>query len=179
MMFVPDAATSSGPVAATLRKPKLLVYVGHTGKSLLRNISSWKILYRPPDHAGPLQPHVVLFQSSQNIDFVHKAAEVPGDVWARARRGAGKIVFDASLEGRPHFDETSAALHRFLGEAGVGLEAGVYVTQNREYGREYQAYCARMGLSRTMKVVYYDYWLRPRARKAARRSAKTVSPPTS
>ena len=160
MTFAPDAAARPGPLAAARRKPKLLVHVGGPGKNLLRHVSSWKILYRPSDYVGPLQPHVVLFPSSQNNDFVRRAAEVPDDVWARARRGAGKIVFDASLEGRPHFEQTSTALHRFLGEAGVGLDAGVYVTQNREYGREYQAYCARLGLTRTMKVVYYDYWLR-------------------
>ena len=109
MTFVPDAAARSAPVDAPFRKPKLFVHVGHTGKTLLRHISSWKILYRPADYAGPLQPHMVLFQSSQDIDFVRAAAEIPDSVLAGVRRGAGKIVFDASLEGRPHADETSAA----------------------------------------------------------------------
>ena len=142
------------------RKPKLFVYAGAPGKHLLRHVSVRRVRQYPPDDPGPFSPHMAVFPSSQNIDFVRRAAEIPDSVWSRARHGLGKVVFDASLEGRPHADETSAALHGFLAKAGLGPEAGVYVTQNRQYGADYQAYCARMGLKRTMKVVYYDYWLR-------------------
>jgi hypothetical protein len=139
---------------------KLFVYVGHEGKHLLRHVKVRKFKYFDQDPARWTGSDLVLFQSSFDLGFVNGAGRIPESAWSWVRRGVGKVVFDASREARPHHPEESEALHRFLRTVGAPLEQAIYVTQDRQYGPAYQAYCAGAGVPKPMKVVNYDYWIR-------------------
>ncbi len=128
-------------------------------KHLLRLVSSRSFASRPIDEPGE-GPDIALFPASQNLDFIERALAAPPGLWRSAREGRGKVVFDASGEGKPHTADRTGRLHQLLHEVGVPLERAVYVTQDRGYARDYADHCAGIGLKRTIQVVVYDYWLR-------------------
>jgi hypothetical protein len=123
---------------------------------LVRGLFRWV----PPDAVGPEGADIVLFQASQNLNFVPAARGLAAHVWRRVREGGGRVVFDASMEGKAHTPDGSLSLHGLLDHAGAPADRAIYVTQDRRYEADYAGWCAANGVERRMKVVVYDYWLR-------------------
>jgi hypothetical protein len=113
-----------------------------------------------PEDAAHEDADIVLFQASQNLGFVPRAGALHDRVWRRAREGDGRVVFDASMEGKPHTPEAAAQLHDLLDKARVPASNAVYITQDRQYAADYAAWLASHGLKTGIKVVVYDYWIR-------------------
>ena len=129
-------------------------------KNAFRLMPEGRIDERPLSEPGSDDLDVVVFQAGQNLDFAETFDQLPPRLWASARAGRGKVVFDASSEGRMHDPRTTDQLHALLRRAGVPLEQGVYLTQNRPYAQDYAVSCDSNGIAERMKIVVYDYWIR-------------------
>ena len=139
------------------RDPALIV-VGE-GKSFLRHMggASARIERLRPGFTG--EPDLIVFPCSQNLNFIEEAVSLPDELWAKARAGRAVVVFDSSLEGRPHEAAHTDALHEFLVRVGVSPAQAVYLTQDRQYEAHYLAH--RSGRDgEPIQVIVYDYWIR-------------------
>jgi hypothetical protein len=155
----PDEAAPPPLAAPAERQPRLRVWLGRDEKHVFRHLDrdAYEIVSAAPA-AEP--PDVVLFPSSQDVEFVHAAASIPDSVWTKVRAGRGVVLFDASMEGRLHDPQRSQALHRFAEQVGAPPGCCIYLTQDRTYGQDYAAWRQSQGLSAPMKVLNYDYWIR-------------------
>jgi hypothetical protein len=106
---------------------------------------------------------VILFPAGkvgQFLTLLEEARAWPAHVWAGPRSGSGRIVFDASGEASPMSKPLAKTMHRFLAAIGVPFDRAVYLTAEPPFAEAYRAYCDLLGLSRTMKVLHYDLWVR-------------------
>ena len=144
---------------SSLTRPFLLC-ADPSEKHAFRFLEDGRVAERPLNDPGPEPPDLVVFQAGQNLQFTHAATELPDHLWTSARDGRGRVVFDASPEGKAHEPGRSEQLHDMLRRVGVPLEQAVYLTQDRQYASDYSEYCQRIGLERRMRVIVHDYWIR-------------------
>jgi hypothetical protein len=147
-------------LAAAADQRELVVCLDPADRHLLEEVKVRRWRARPLEDPDPEGCDLLLFQVSHNLGFLRRAEALPAAAWARARSGHGRVVFDASKEGKLHNPETSLALHGLLERMGVPPERAVYATQDRQYEGDYAAWRQGLGLPHGMTVVVYDYWLR-------------------
>lgn len=87
-------------------------------------------------------------------------AQVPQHLWDRAAAGKMRLVFDASGEGRLHDPEQSRQAHAFLAARGIDPRSVSYITQERGYGGDYDAWRASERAGPGMRILYADYFIR-------------------
>ena len=102
--------------------------------------------------------HRIAILPASRLDFADRFQEIPDWVWEPARKGRGKVLFDASVEAKPHEPLRTRTLHDFLERARVSSDQAVYLTQDRGYADAYFAYCKASG-ERPMPVMVHDYWV--------------------
>lgn len=139
---------------------KLKVYVGLPGKTLFTRLGDPRVGVYPSGFAGDLEPDLVVFPCSQDDRFDPDSIVLPVSVERRLRSGRAGVVFDSSLEGSPHDPRRSDMLHRLLARLCVRADRAVYITQDRGYLAEYQAYCALAHIGPPMTVLNYDFWIK-------------------
>ena len=120
-------------------------------------MSDAAVVMKPLRRAEPGRHRLVVLPASLDLDFLKGLKETPDWVWEPARSGVGKVVFDASLEGYPHWVKRSHALHRMLQRKGIPREHAVYLTQDRGYEHDYRQVFAGEPV---MRVLVEDYWIR-------------------
>ena len=136
---------------------KLFVVLAHPGKSVMHRIRSPRIRFLPMDDEGS-PGHGIAILPASRLDFADRFQEIPDWVWEPARKRRGKVLFDASLEAKPHEPLRTRALHDLLERAHVSSDQAVYLTQDRGYADAYFAYCKASG-ERPMPVMVHDYWV--------------------
>jgi hypothetical protein len=94
------------------------------------------------------------------MTFADWLAQVPQRLWDRAAAGQMRIVFDASGEGRTHDPEQSRQTHAFLAARGVDPRTVSYITQDRGYGADYEAWRTAERAGPGMRILYADYFIR-------------------
>ena len=148
------------PITETLIKGELSICADPSDKHAFRFLRTRRVDERPLNEPGSAAPDLVIFQVGQDLGFADTLEGLPPQLWTSAQQGAGKVVFDASTEGKAHDPASTDLLHAALRRAKVPIGRGVYITQNRQYADDYRAYCRASGLSQGMRVVVYDYWIR-------------------
>ena len=146
-----------GPLASLDCPEKLFVVLVHPGKSVMHRIRFPRIKFLPMDDDGTPGHRIAVVPASR-LDFVARFQEIPDWVWEPARKGTGKVLFDASLEAKPHEPLRARTLHDFLDRARVPRGQAVYLTQDRGYADAYLAFCKASG-ERPMTVLVQDYWI--------------------
>ena len=129
-------------------------YSGKTGLDLMAGSG---LVVKPPRSSPPEGHALVVLPASLDLDFLEHLREIPDWVWEPARTAAGRLVFDASLEGYPHDIKRSHRLHRFLERTRIPRANAVYLTQDRGYRDAYNDVFAPEGV---MRVLVHDYWIR-------------------
>ncbi len=129
------------------------------GKHLFPILGGPKIVCRRSEKGMRGPPDIIVI-SLQNTDeaLVEARTSLPAEAWTRVAEGKAVVVFDHSPEAVVHTPERTAMLHGFLRDMGVAPHRAVYLTEDRTYREPYEAYCAREGLGRPMKVLFYDYY---------------------
>ena len=138
------------------RKP-VRALKAHLGRSCLDLMSGSRVVMKPLRRAEPGRHYLVVVPVSLDLDFLERPKEIPDWVWESARSGAGRVVFDASLEGFPHRPKRSQLLHRMLQRERIPRENAVWLTQDRGYEDDYRQVFAGEPL---MRVLVEDYWIR-------------------
>ena len=148
------APRSSTPAGRPLR-----AVAAGSGKHLFDHVNDPRVMFTPVGSAfeGEADLIVVPCGSSYKVAIAEK--ELPESVWQAAREGRAIVVLDASTEGSRHDEERTADLHGFLAHKGVAADQAVYLTQDRDYRRQYLAFCARSAIGPTMAVVLNDYFI--------------------
>ena len=160
-------------MSSDIAPSKVFVLQPHAGKNALERMTSPKVRLISEAEATHASHSVTVLPSSLDLGFIDRFEEIPDGAWEPARRGRGKVVFDASGEGWPHSPDRTRALHGFLERAGVPRTQGVYMTQDRGYAADYQAHCEAIGDGPPMKVIVYDYWVRIVARQHEQLGSQT------
>src|SRR3569623_1120310 len=156
--MIPPRVRGEGPLWMLSHCPeKFFVVLAHPGKSVVHRIRSPRIRFLPMEEGGS-PGHRIAGLPASRLDFVDRFQDIPDWVWAPARQGRGKVLFDASAEAKPHEPQRARTLHGFLERAGVAAGQAVYLTQDRGYADAYLAYCKASGV-RPMRVLVHDYWL--------------------
>lgn len=77
------------------------------------------------------------------------------------REGKLKILFDMSNEGPParYYGDWVQLLHDEIRRQGLLPSHCVMITQNREYGADYAAWCEDVGETEPMAILDYDYYI--------------------
>ncbi len=138
------------------RKP-VRALKAHIGRSCLDLMAESGVVVKLLRRAEPGRHRLVVLPASLDFSFLERVKEIPDWVWEPARSGAGRVVFDASLEGYPHRLKRSHLLHRLLQRKRIPRENAVYLTQDRGYQEAY-----RQGFAGepVMRVLVEDYWIR-------------------
>ena len=134
------------------------IRLGNDGYHLFRHFAPALMTLRPIDAEG--RTDLIVFACNKPLDAAEGPDRLPAHAWDDAARGGTRIVFDASGEGKPHDPATSEQMHGLLARRGVPFDHAVYLTQDRQYGADYAAWCAAQGIGRRIKVINYDYWIR-------------------
>ena len=141
-------------------RPLRVLLAATGGPTLFETLEDPRIVVVEATDGEPAEPDLVVVPRAERIASAaaFAAALAPG-LWRRIAQGAAGIVLDASSEGAPHRAARSDALHQVLREKAVDPRGIVYVTQDRGYGSDYEAHCARAGLT-LMQVWVYDAYIR-------------------
>ena len=76
------------------------------------------------------------------------------------RAGTAGIIIDNSSEGPPYQPQQGAAWHRSFSEADLPPGRFVFITQDRRFARDYNAWCDQNGIGERVAVLNYDYHLK-------------------
>jgi hypothetical protein len=140
------------------QRPVSVLVVGE-GRHLFENTLDGRILLADRPSQMP-HPDLVVFPCGQDRRFERVAvAALPEEVRTRLALGATAVVFDASTEGVPHKPDIAASLHAVIHALGAATGRCVLLTQDRQYERDYRAYCADVGFERPVAVINHDYWI--------------------
>ena len=107
-----------------------------------------------------LTADALIFPHAEDRTYVEDASEVPDAIWDRVRQGLAKLVLDASSEGMAHTAQEAHALHAFLRDRGVEPSNTLYLTQDRRYPADYEAWCAAEGLAPMRTRILDSYVFR-------------------
>ena len=98
------------------------------------------------------------------IPFVkrHSLADAGVDesLWSKVREGRVRLVIDACTELRLHNPDVSLGVHKFLAERQIPASNVAYLTEVRNYAREYDEWAASEGVSEKIPVHFFDYCMR-------------------
>lgn len=123
----------------------------HLGDPRVQMVKATKALRTPPQ---------VLVMALQGRSALEDArVNVHPETWKRVAEGQATLVFDMSGEGDPHTPERTAMLHDFVASVGVSPARCAYVTQDRNYGRDYAAHLNDPAAP-AMRIVNYDYYIK-------------------
>lgn len=130
----------------------------HEGATIFEWLADPRLRLIRPDQPAPDQPDIVVFPAKLS-EFARAAPALPKRLAASLRSGPAIAVFDAAREGAPHHPKRTRLLHLFAQRLRVPVERCVYLTQDRGYAADYQAYC-RVSGAEPMRVVTADHWIR-------------------
>jgi hypothetical protein len=158
---LPGAATAPkvrpGPAEAADCAPVRLAIAGRA-PTAFSMVSDPRLIAR---HVGdPLveAADAVVFPHAEVGDYLEDARHVADAQWERVRRGLATIVFDASSEGFPHTAAESLRLRAFLAAHGAEPSRALYVTQDRRYAADQEAWCAAEGAP-PMRTWVFDAYI--------------------
>jgi len=123
----------------------------HLGDPRVQMLKATKQLRTPPQ--------VLVMPLQGRTAFEDARTQVHSDTWKRVAEGQATLVFDMSGEGEPHTAERTAALHGFVDGLGISPTRCAYVTQDRNYGRDYAAHLNDPAAP-AMRVLNYDYYIK-------------------
>ncbi len=104
------------------------------------------------------KPDILVFTRAELEDYQSRAEAIPAEIWEGAREGRTTIVFDGSNEGYPHQVERSRALHDLLAQRSVSPSTVRYLTQDRQYRADYEAWCGDVKVA-PMRVLVFDAFI--------------------
>lgn len=135
----------------------ITVAVADEGRHLFDSVRDVRVRLVPA--AACDRPDLIVFPCGRFRRFENVASLVlPDPLRASIAEGRVSLVFDASLEGVAHKPDITAALHGVIQQLGATPRQCVYVTQDRQYQADYQAYCASMAIE-PVPVLAHDYWI--------------------
>jgi hypothetical protein len=123
----------------------------HLGDPRVQMLKATKQLRTPP--------RVLVMPLQSRTAFDDAKTNVHPDTWKRVAEGQATLVFDMSGEGEPHTAERTAALHDFVEGLAISPCRCAYVTQDRNYAREYAAHLGDP-TAPALRVLNYDYYIK-------------------
>ena len=149
----PDLRSAIGPAATSWRP--LRVAITNSATSAFRPCADPRVVARPLGDPLVEDADVLVFPRAESMIYLDDARLVSDTLWRRVAEGKTRIVLDASGEGHPHAPDASVDHHRFLQARGVDPGETLYLTQDRQYREDYEAWC-RAGSVRPMRVWVFD-----------------------
>lgn len=148
----------SGRSSRDRRKP-VTVLVATPGRHLFEGIHDDRVDVIAPGPGKP-EPDLIVFSCGNDRHFKNvPAAEISECDRARIADGRVGLVFDATTEGARHKPHTTTEFHDVLRNLGASPKRTVYLTQDRQFERDYRAYCASIGFDSPVPVLTHDYWV--------------------
>jgi hypothetical protein len=145
----------AGPAPSLIVKRPLRVAVVRWATTGVCTFTDPRLLVRPLGDPLVAEPDVLMFGRAETPAFIADAGQVPDEIWTRIGRGETSLVLDASREGHRHGPKTSMAIHRFLESHRVKPRLALYLTQDRRFGEDYEAWCAEHRLQ-PMRTWLFD-----------------------
>jgi hypothetical protein len=136
---------------------RITVAVGGDGRHLFDSIRDSRV--RLVGLTDDAQPDLLVFPCSRFRRFDNvRSATIPQRLREHIGRRDVGLVFDSSLEGVPHKQDVSLALHQVIDQLGAISGQCVYVTQDRQFDADYRAHCSSIGVA-PVTVMSHDYWV--------------------
>ena len=131
----------------------------HGGRhSLFDYVSDPRLAVRRFDETGGEPADILVLPAAQDPLKPEFWPGLPDRIWQAAAEGRTRLVLDASVEGYLHHAVFSEALHRLLASRAVRPGDVAYVTQDRLYEADYEAWRRGAGVP-PMRVFVYDYYI--------------------
>src|SRR3954447_16081753 len=92
------------PLLISVLEQPVRAYVGFPGKTLFARLRDKRVYTYRADHAGEIDPDIVVLPCSQVSKFSLSDIDLPPRAAIRLQNGSALLVLDASLEGQPHSD---------------------------------------------------------------------------
>ena len=143
---------------ATVSGLPLRVAVANEATSAFNGCPDPRVIARPLGDPLVEDADVLVFPHAETSAYLQDAERVPEALWARVRDGRTRLVLDGSGEGHPHYPEIARAHHAFLRARGADPSRALYLTQDRGYRADYEAW-ARAAHETPMRVHVFDSFL--------------------
>ncbi|HEX4097249.1 MAG TPA: FkbM family methyltransferase, partial [Caulobacteraceae bacterium] len=124
--------------------------LGGWGKHLFEHVGDPRVVLTTGDRVLEGEAELIVVPCGSADDVLITEEALPESVWQGARAGRAGVIFDASTEAIEHSAGRTADLHGFLAGKGISPGHAVYLTQDRDYRRDYLAFCAASGIGETM-----------------------------
>lgn len=167
-----ELAASLGPrpsVDGPLRSPiggrhakaawrPLRIAIASPAISAFRGCADPRVIARPIGHPLVADADVLVFPHAEGRAYLGDAHRVPEPLWRKVREGATRVILDGSGEGYPHSAEVSREHHAFLDAHGADPARTLYLTQDRGYRADYEAW-SRAEAQPAMHVHVFDTYI--------------------
>ena len=165
-----DGASGKSPVQGGLFDPRpagspavitgqpLRVAVANEATSAFNGCPDPRVIARGLGDPLVEDADVLVFPHAEVSAYLQDAERVPDALWDGVREGRTRLVLDGSGEGHPHYPEIAQAHHAFLRDRGADPDRTLFLTQDRGYRADYEAW-ARAEHETPMRVHVFDSFL--------------------
>ena len=154
-LFEPSPPSRPLPAVAG---PPLRVAITSVGPSPLVGCTDPRVVARQLGDPLVGTADVLVFPRTEVRTYHQDAPRVPEALWQGVREGRVRVVLDASGEGHPHSAANSQDHHAFLEAHGADPAQTMFLTQDRGYREDYEAWARAEGLA-PMRVHVFDSYI--------------------